>query len=77
MPWWPRRGVDDETGRRLPARGFENAARGALGRRPHVLRHGGDRPVVVLHGVLMNGTLWGTVVEGLRHRYRCIVPELP
>ena len=39
---------------------------------------GGDGPVVVLlHGVLMGGTLWDTVVEGLRDRYRCIVPELP
>ena len=39
---------------------------------------GGDGPVVVLlHGVLMNGTLWDTVVDGLRDRYRCIVPELP
>ena len=39
---------------------------------------GGDGPVVVLlHGVLMNGTLWDTVIEGLRDRYRCIVPELP
>ena len=39
---------------------------------------GGDGPVVVLlHGVLMNGTLWDEVVDGLRDRYRCIVPELP
>ena len=39
---------------------------------------GDDGPVVVLlHGVLMNGTLWDTVVGGLRGRYRCIVPELP
>ena len=39
---------------------------------------GGDGPVVVLlHGVLMNGNLWEEVVEGLRDRYRCIVPELP
>ena len=39
---------------------------------------GGDGPVVVLlHGVLMNGTLWDTVVGGLGDRYRCIVPELP
>ena len=39
---------------------------------------GGDGPVVVLlHGVLMGGTLWDTVVDGLRDRYRCIVPELP
>ncbi len=39
---------------------------------------GGDGPVVVLlHGVLMSGSLWEEVVEGLRDRYRCIVPELP
>ena len=39
---------------------------------------GGDGPVVVLlHGVLMNGTLWDEVVGGLGDRYRCIVPELP
>ena len=33
--------------------------------------------VVMLHGVLVNGTLWDIVVGGLRDRYRCIVPELP
>ena len=39
---------------------------------------GGDGPVVVLlHGVLMGGTLWDTVVGGLRDDCRCIVPELP
>ena len=39
---------------------------------------GGDGPVVVfLHGVLMGGTLWDDVVDRLRGRYRCIVPELP
>ena len=39
---------------------------------------GGDGPVVVLlHGVLMNGTLWDGLVDSLRDRYRCIVPELP
>ena len=39
---------------------------------------GGDGPVVVLlHGVLMNGTLWDAVVGGLGDRYRVIVPELP
>ena len=44
----------------------------------HVADTGGDGPVVVLlHGVLMNGTLWDAVVGGLRDRYRCIVPELP
>ena len=39
---------------------------------------GGEGPIVVfLHGVLMGGTLWGGVVDRLRDRYRCIVPELP
>ena len=39
---------------------------------------GGDGPVVVLlHGVLMNQSLWDEVVDGLRDRYRCIVPMLP
>ena len=39
---------------------------------------GGDRPAVVfLHGVLMNGSVWAEVVDSLRDRYRCVVPELP
>ncbi len=39
---------------------------------------GGDGPaVVLLHGVLMGGSLWDGVVNRLRDRYRCIVPELP
>ena len=33
--------------------------------------------MVLLHGVLMNGSLWDEVVDGLRGSYRCIVPELP
>ena len=39
---------------------------------------GGDGPTVVfLHGVLTNGSLWDPIVDQLRDRYRCIVPELP
>ena len=39
---------------------------------------GGDGPVVVLlHGVLIGGSLWDEVVDSLRKSYRCIVPELP
>ena len=38
---------------------------------------GSGPPVVFLHGVLMNGTLWDNIVEPLCDRYRCIVPELP
>ena len=38
---------------------------------------GSGPPVVFLHGVLMNGTLWNDIVDQLCDRYRCIVPELP
>ena len=39
----------------------------------------GDRGLFqrLLHGVLLNGTVWAEVVYALRDRYRCIVPELP
>ena len=39
---------------------------------------GGDGPVLVLlHGVLMDGTVWRKVVPVLRDDYRCVVPTLP
>ncbi|MFG1810860.1 alpha/beta fold hydrolase [Streptomyces sp. NPDC049040] len=39
---------------------------------------GGDGPVVVLlHGLLMDATLWETVTAELRTRHRCLVPTLP
>jgi pimeloyl-ACP methyl ester carboxylesterase len=39
---------------------------------------GGTGPVVVLlGGVLMNGSVWDVVVENLRRDHRCIVPTLP
>ena len=39
---------------------------------------GGVGPaVVLLHGVLMNGTLWSEVIDLLPDDYRFIVPELP
>jgi pimeloyl-ACP methyl ester carboxylesterase len=39
---------------------------------------GGPGPVVVLiHGVVMNASVWRSVVAGLRDDYRCIVPTLP
>ena len=38
---------------------------------------GSGPPVVFLHGVLMNGTLWNDIVDRMRDRYWCIVPELP
>ncbi|WP_329362861.1 alpha/beta hydrolase [Streptomyces sp. NBC_00669] len=39
---------------------------------------GGDGPVVVLvHGLLMDGSLWDDVVADLRADHRCVVPTLP
>ena len=36
-----------------------------------------DRSSSCRKEVLMNGSVWQEVVDGLRERYRCIVPELP
>ncbi len=39
---------------------------------------GGEGPVVLLlHGLMMDGSLWRNVVSELRSDYRCIVPTLP
>ncbi len=39
---------------------------------------GGDGPVVVLlHGLMMDGSLWRHVTEDLRSDYRCVLPTLP
>jgi pimeloyl-ACP methyl ester carboxylesterase len=39
---------------------------------------GGGGPVVVLvHGLLMDGSLWRHVVADLRSEHRCVVPTLP
>jgi pimeloyl-ACP methyl ester carboxylesterase len=39
---------------------------------------GGSGPVIVFsHGLVMTGTLWRGVVDGLRGDYRCILPTLP
>jgi pimeloyl-ACP methyl ester carboxylesterase len=39
---------------------------------------GGDGPVLVLvHGVLMDSSLWRDVVADLRRDHRCILPTLP
>jgi pimeloyl-ACP methyl ester carboxylesterase len=39
---------------------------------------GGDGPVVVMsHGLIMDGSLWRHVIEGLPEQWRCIAPTLP
>ncbi len=39
---------------------------------------GGSGPVVVLlHGLIMDGSLWRHVVRDLRTDYRCVLPTLP
>ncbi len=39
---------------------------------------GGERPVLVLlGGLVMDGSVWDPLVELLRDRYRCVVPTLP
>jgi pimeloyl-ACP methyl ester carboxylesterase len=41
-------------------------------------REAGSGPVVVLiHGVLVNGTVWGPLVERLSEHARCLIPDLP
>lgn len=41
-------------------------------------REVGEGPVLVfVHGVIVDGGLWGEVVERLRSDYRCIVPDWP
>lgn len=38
---------------------------------------GTGEPIVFVHGLLVDGSLWRDVVERLRTGFRCIVPDLP
>src|SRR2546430_6714519 len=38
---------------------------------------GSGPTIVLLHGLIMDGSLWRHVVEDLRADHRCIVPVLP
>jgi pimeloyl-ACP methyl ester carboxylesterase len=38
---------------------------------------GAGPPIVFVHGLLVDGTLWRKVVPSLEGRYRCIVPDWP
>ena len=38
----------------------------------------GDGPIVVpIHGILVNGSVWGPLVKRLSQHTRCVVPDLP
>ena len=38
---------------------------------------GGDRPVPVLHGLMMDASLWDGPMADLAADYRCVAPTLP
>jgi pimeloyl-ACP methyl ester carboxylesterase len=38
---------------------------------------GTGKPVVFVHGYLVDGRLWDGVLDGLRDRHRCIAPDWP
>lgn len=38
---------------------------------------GSGPPIVFVHGLLVDGTLWRKVVPQLESRFRCLVPDLP
>jgi pimeloyl-ACP methyl ester carboxylesterase len=39
--------------------------------------HGSGAPIVLVHGLLVNGGIWDRLVELLSPHARCVVPELP
>lgn len=43
----------------------------------HYRDEGTGEPVVLIHGLLVNGGLWDRLVEELAPHARCIVPDLP
>lgn len=38
---------------------------------------GSGEPLLFIHGIVVNGTLWGKVTPDLSKDFRCIVPDLP
>jgi pimeloyl-ACP methyl ester carboxylesterase len=43
----------------------------------HYRDEGQGPAIVFVHGALVDGRLWDPVVERLRDRFRCVVPDLP
>jgi pimeloyl-ACP methyl ester carboxylesterase len=42
-----------------------------------VRQRGSGPPLVLIHGLLVNGLVWRKVVPALANRFRCITPDLP
>ncbi|NNH74246.1 alpha/beta hydrolase [Nocardia uniformis] len=45
--------------------------------RIHYVEHGEGPPVVLLHGLLMNHTVWDPVLDRLPEGFRYVLPDLP
>ena len=45
--------------------------------RIHYRDEGTGEPIVLIHGLLVNGTLWERLIPLLAGDYRCIAPDLP
>jgi pimeloyl-ACP methyl ester carboxylesterase len=43
----------------------------------HYRDEGTGAPVLLVHGLLVNGTVWDRLIQHLAPRARCIVPDLP
>lgn len=43
----------------------------------HIRDTGAGAPIVFVHGLLVDGTLWRKVVERLEGGFRCIAPDWP
>jgi pimeloyl-ACP methyl ester carboxylesterase len=43
----------------------------------HYRDSGSGAPLVFVHGLLVNGSLWRKVTPTLESRFRCVVPDLP
>lgn len=43
----------------------------------HYREQGSGPPVLLIHGALVNGSVWEALVAPLARNHRCIAPDLP
>jgi pimeloyl-ACP methyl ester carboxylesterase len=43
----------------------------------HYREQGSGPPILLIHGLLVNGTIWDRVIPALAGRARCVAPDLP